>query len=156
MKITQEADYALRMVCLLARRGATATDGAAPTVMVGATTLAQEVEVPTRFGLKILHRLAEGELLAAARGATGGYYLIIPPEELTVRRIIEAIDGPITISRCLSDSHECLYNPVKDCCRLHHVFGELNDLLTARLDRLTVSAVVDEAVPLGDLLAMVR
>ena len=156
MKITQEADYALRMVCLLARCGAEATDKDMPPAMVGAATLAQEVAVPTRFGLKILHRLAEEGLLAAGRGATGGYYLIIPPEELTVRRIIEAIDGPITISRCLSDSHECLYNPVKDCCRLHHVFGELNGLLTERLDRLTVSAVVDDAVSLDDLLATIR
>lgn len=156
MKITQEADYALRMVCLLARCGAMATEGSTPPVMVGAATLAQEVAAPTRFGLKILHRLAEEGLLAAGRGATGGYYLIISPDELTVRRIIEAIDGPITISRCLSDSHECLYNPVKDCCRLHHVFGELNSLLIERLDRLTVSSVVDEAVSLGDLLVMIR
>ena len=162
MKITQEADYALRMVCTLARRDAVAVAAgdedpmpAAP-VMIGATALTQEVAVPTRFGLKILHRLAEDGVLAAGRGATGGYYLAVHPEVLTVRRIIEAIDGPITISRCLSDSHRCLHNPVKDHCRLHHVFGELNDLLTERLDRLTVSAVVDESVSLDDLLVLVR
>ena len=162
MKITQEADYALRMVCTLARHDAVAVpaEGETPTptapVMIGATALTQEVAVPTRFGLKILHRLAEVGLLAAGRGAMGGYYLAISPDVLTVRRIIEAIDGPITISRCLSDSHRCLHNPVKDHCRLHHVFGELNDLLTERLDRLTVSAVVDESVTLDDLLVMVR
>lgn len=161
MKITQEADYALRMVCTLARRDAVvavAEDGAptAAPVMIGATALTQEVAVPTRFGLKILHRLAEDGILAAGRGAMGGYYLAVSPSVLTVRRIIEAIDGPIAISRCLSDSHQCLHNPVKDHCRLHHVFGELNDLLTERLDRLTVSAVVDESVSLNDLLVLVR
>ena len=150
MKITQEADYALRMMCLLAKETAA---GKSP---VGAANLAEGVAVPTRFGLKILRKLSECELVKTSRGATGGYSLNTDPATLTVRRVIEAIDGPIEINRCLSDTHQCLNNPNKDCCRLHHVFEELNRHITERLDRLTVATVVDERVGLEDLLGIIR
>ena len=150
MKITQEADYALRMVCLLAKE---TSEGNTP---VGAATLAEGVAVPTRFGLKILHKLSESQLVKTSRGASGGYSLNVDPATITVRRVIEAIDGPIEINRCLSDTHACLNNPNKDCCRLHHVFEELNRHLTERLDRLTVAMVVNEQVGLGDLLSAIR
>lgn len=150
MKITQEADYALRMMCLLTKQSAAGV----PTV--GAATLAEGVAVPTRFGLKILHKLSEAELVKTSRGATGGYSLNAAPATITVRRVIEAIDGPIEINRCLSETHQCLNNPNKDCCRLHHVFEELNRHLTERLDRLTVAMVVDDALGLGDLMGIIR
>ena len=150
MKITQEADYALRMICLLAK------ETVAGNTPVGAATLAEGVAVPTRFGLKILHKLSDSELVKTSRGAAGGYSLNADPETITVRRIIEAIDGPIEINRCLSDTHTCLNNPNKDCCRLHHVFEELNGMLTERLDRLTVAMVINESVGLGDLLSIIR
>ena len=150
MKITQEADYALRMMCLLAK------ESAAGNATVGAATLAEGVAVPTRFGLKILQKLSATELVKTSRGASGGYSLNQDPSTITVRRVIEAIDGPIEINRCLSDDHQCLNNPNKDCCRLHHVFEALNSLLVERLDRLTVSMVVDDALGMGDLIEVIR
>ncbi len=150
MKITQEADYALRMMCLLAKD----TGEGIPTV--GAATLAEGVAVPTRFGLKILHKLFEADLVKTSRGAMGGYSLNADPKALTVRQVIEAIDGPIEINRCLSENHPCLNNPNKERCRLHHVFEELNRHITERLDRLTVAMVVDDTVGLEDLLRVIR
>ena len=150
MKITQEADYALRMMCLLTKQSAAGVS------TVGAATLAEGVAVPTRFGLKILHKLSQAELIKTSRGASGGYSLNTDPTALTVRRVIEAIDGPIEINRCLSDAYICLNNPNKDCCRLHHIFEELNNHLTERLDRLTVAMVVDEQIGLCELLCAIR
>ena len=150
MKITQEADYALRMMCLLAK------ESAAGIITVGAASLAEEVAVPTRFGLKILNKLSQAGLVKTSRGATGGYSLSVDPAALTVRQVIEVIDGPIELNRCLSESHACLNNPNKDCCRLHHVFEELNRMLTERLDRLTVAMVVDTGLGLGDLMRVIQ
>ena len=150
MKITQEADYALRMTCLLAK------EAAAGVSTVGAASLAEAVAVPTRFGLKILHKLAQVGLVKTSRGATGGYSLNVDPATLTVRQVIEAIDGPIELNRCLSETHACLNNPDKDRCRLHHVFEELTHMLVERLDRLTVAMVVDEGLGLGDLMRVIR
>ena len=150
MKITQEADYALRMMCLLTKQSAAGVS------TVGAAMLAEGVAVPTRFGLKILHKLSGAALVKTSRGAAGGYSLNADPATLSVRQVIEAIDGPIEINRCLSETHLCLNNPNKDCCRLHHVFEELNRQLTERLDKVTVAMVVDEGLGLNDLLGKIR
>lgn len=150
MKITQEADYALRMMCLLTREtvgGKTA---------VGAATLADSVAVPTRFGLKILRRLLEAGLVKTSRGATGGYSLNTDPRTLTVRQVIEVVNGPIEISRCLSESHQCLNNPDKDECRMHHVFETLNRQFTQRLDRLTIAMLVDDDLESEELLRIIQ
>ncbi len=150
MKITQEADYALRMMYRLAEQQAAGVG------VVGAATLADDVAVPTRFGLKILHKLAEAGLVKTSRGTAGGYSLNADPADLTVRRIIEAIDGPITLNRCVGDGYDCGNNPDKSACRLHHVFDALNAQVTERLDRLTLAMLTDEHMGVGDLVAVIR
>ncbi len=150
MKITQEADYALRMMYRLAE------EHAAGNGVVGAATLADGVAVPTRFGLKILHKLSQEGLVKTSRGTSGGYSLDRDPAQLTMRHIIEAIDGPITLNRCIGKGYDCGNNPDKSACRLHHVFDELNAHITERLDRLTLAMLIDEHMELGDLLAVIR
>ncbi len=150
MKITQEADYALRMMYRLAEQQA------AGNTVVGAATLADGAAVPTRFGLKILHKLAEAGLVKTSRGTAGGYSLEVDPQELTMRRIIEAIDGPITLNRCVGDGYDCGNNPDKSACRLHHVFDALNARVVERLDRLTLAMLTDDHVSLGALLAIIE
>ncbi len=150
MKITQEADYALRMMYRLAE------ESAAGNGVIGAATLAEGVAVPTRFGLKILHKLAEAELVKTSRGTAGGYSLQVDPAELTMRRIIEAIDGPITLNRCIGNGYDCGNNPDKSVCRLHHVFDTLNTQVVTRLDRLTLAMLIDEHLGLGDLLSVIQ
>ncbi len=147
MKITQEADYALRMMYRLAE----ATASGNP--VVGAATLADSAAVPTRFGLKILHKLSIAGLVKTSRGVAGGYSLDQDPAALTLRRIIEAVDGPIALNRCLCDSYDCLNNPDKSVCRLHHIFETLNAQVVDRLDRLTLSMLTDDHKGIGDLLA---
>ncbi len=150
MKITQEADYALRMMYRLAEESATGN------AVIGAATLADSAAVPTRFGLKILHKLAEAGLVKTSRGTAGGYSLDVDPAVLTMRRIIEAIDGPIALNRCVGEGYDCGNNPDKSVCRLHHVFDTLNAQVTERLDRLTLAMLIDERKGLGELLAVIR
>ncbi len=150
MRITQEADYALRMMYRLA------AERAAGNETIGAATLTGCVAVPTRFGLKILHKLAEAGLVKTSRGTTGGYSLEIDPAVLTMRQIIEAIDGPIALNRCVGDGYDCGNNPDKSVCRLHHVFVEINTQVIERLDRLTLAMLIDEQMGVGDLLAAIH
>ena len=146
MRITQEADYALRITCLLAQRGET----------VGARTVAEAVAISSSIALKILRKLSNDGIVRGTRGVEGGYALAVDPDTLTVRRVIEAIDGPTEISRCLSDAHGCLYNPDKNCCRFHHVMAELNRQFTERLDRLTMRMMADEHIPVNALLESIK
>ena len=63
LRITQEADYALRIVALLASHE-TVTD---------ANTIADEAGITQRFALKILRNLSLGEIVCSQKGAGGGY-----------------------------------------------------------------------------------
>jgi len=149
MKITQEADYALRIMCLLATQAATED------IPLGAPAMAEAVAVPQGFAMKILRKLSLSGLVRSSRGISGGYRMAADPDTLTVKAVIEVIDGPIEISKCLSEAHQCQNNPNKSCCRFHHVFGSLNDMLKERLDRLTIAMMIDGEVPLEKLLAII-
>ena len=155
MRITQEADYALRMTSLLAKSGAVFSFGTVQGTLF-APAMAERVAVPVGFANKILRKLSLAGVVKSKRGVTGGYYLLRDPEELTLKEVIEVIDGPIEISKCLSENCECLNNPNKDCCRFHNVFGVLNQMLVERLDRLTVAMMVDSNLSICDILETVK
>ena len=155
MRITQEADYALRMVSLLAQSNAvTANDTVQGTLC--APVMAEAVAVPVGFANKILRKLSLAGVIKSMRGIAGGYYLLRDPNGLTVKDVIETIDGPIEISKCLSENCECLNHPNKDCCRFHNVFGVLNQMLVERLDRLTIAMMVDADLSICDLLETIQ
>lgn len=92
MKLTQEVDYAFRIIAHLA-----AHEGE----VVGAPKIAKTMHVPERFTLRILRKLNLGGLTLSKRGAKGGYMLNKPAESISLYDIVLAIDGPIELSRCL-------------------------------------------------------
>ena len=91
MRITLESDYALRIVTSLAQSDA----------VIDARALSERTQVTLRFTLKILHKLTVGGIVNSIKGAKGGYRLSMSPENINLRQIIELIDGPIIIARCL-------------------------------------------------------
>ena len=60
--------------------------------MVEAKLIAEEENIPMRFLLKILRLLARAGFVESYRGINGGYALTRPPEEITLRDVIEAIE----------------------------------------------------------------
>ena len=51
--------------------------------------------MPERFLLQILRSLVTHGLLRSTRGVDGGYYLSRPPDQITLRDIVEAFDNPL-------------------------------------------------------------
>lgn len=121
MRITLEADYAVRIVYSLMNHGGT----------LSARKLSEEAGVTLRFTLKILRKLSQGGIVASTKGAAGGYRLIIKPDELPLGRIIECIDGPFGIAHCMDDEFECARVGDKMMCGFHHTYktvsGKLRD-----------------------------
>lgn len=97
MKITREADYALRIIALLCSEKN----------HVEAKQIAEKKVIPYRFTLKILRKLVQADIIRSYRGINGGYALNKKPEELTFKTIIEAIDGQIAINRCIEEPEIC-------------------------------------------------
>ena len=55
--------------------------------------IAERHDVPPRFLVQILLQLKGAGLVTSVRGAAGGYQLVSPPEEVSLGRIMDAIDG---------------------------------------------------------------
>ena len=137
MRITQEADYALRIVCILAKDNK----------MLDAKTIADASMVTPRFALKILRKLTVGNVVRSYKGANGGYELAVLPTELTVKNVIELIDGPIEISKCMDRDHCCSREGLdKSSCVMHHIFNEISAILANKLDAVRISDVVGASV----------
>lgn len=141
MRITQEADYAIRICAMLTR-------GNQP---VSSTMLSKELAITPKFTSKILRELTLANLVHSIRGINGGFTLEREAKSITLRMIIEAIDGPITIRHCLVDEHNCSYQQDKSKCRFHVVFEELNSIIKSRLDILTLADMVDSQVSINEL-----
>ena len=112
MRITQETDYAFRIVSYLAKN-----EGK----VVGAPQIAESEGVTKRFTLRILRKLNLAGITDAKRGSKGGYYLKKPKEEVTLYDVLVAVDGPIVINRCLQGDNFCNKNEVSDVrnCKFH-------------------------------------
>lgn len=134
MRITLESDYALRIL----------TEIAGYDKVTDAKTIAENTSVTLRFTLKILHKLVQGDLVQSYKGVNGGYKLKIKPDEITLKRVIELIDGPIAIARCLESSEACSLNCDKSACDYHHIFDIISIDLANRLNKITIQDVIDK------------
>jgi len=134
--LSQKAKYALKATAYLA-----AHYGEGPILM---PIIAQAKSIPLRFLENIFHQLKQAGLLTSHRGRQGGYELLVPPEQVTLARIIRLVDGPIAMLTCVS-LH--FYEPCAGCdehsCGLKKVMAEARDSLLAILEKKTLTDIVD-------------
>ncbi len=146
MRITQEADYALRISYLLAKDGG----------LMDAGSISKGVGVTDRFTVKILRKLTQSGIIKSQKGAQGGYRLAVPASEISLRRVLEIIDGPLAISRCLEDCYECTrVGDDKDSCFFHCIFAKLNTSLTERLEQVTLDQVIGDHADINQILSKI-
>ena len=133
MRITLESDYALRILTELAEHND----------VVDANSLSEATSVTIRFTLKILNKLVKKGFVSSYKGARGGYKLKLPKEQITLKSVIELIDGPIVIARCLETSEACSLNKDKTSCTYHHIFNTISLDVAKKLDAITIADVVN-------------
>lgn len=134
MRITLESDYALRILTAMA-----GYDG-----VTDAKTISADTSVTIRFTLKILHKLVQGNLVQSFKGVNGGYKLKVSPENITLKNVIELIDGPIAIARCLDSEEGCSLNCDKSACDYHHIFDIISIELASKLNKITIQDVINK------------
>ena len=57
--------------------------------------ISERQAIPLRYLEQILQQLRRAGLVVGKRGPGGGYRLARPPEEITLREVVEAVDGPL-------------------------------------------------------------
>lgn len=145
MRITREADYALRIMCLLSEDGN----------ILDAKSIAEQTSLTPQFTLKILRKLAGGGLVRSYKGAQGGYSLAEGAENTTFKTVIELIDGPLAISKCV-DGGCSLAGTNKSECVIHHIFAAVSDELSRKLDSIKISEVADRSANIAEILKRIK
>ncbi|HEX3016834.1 MAG TPA: Rrf2 family transcriptional regulator [Caproicibacter sp.] len=132
MVMTLEADYAVRIVDILARSE----------IRIDARTISLKTQVPLRFALKILRKLVAGGLIVSYKGAHGGYALARSAEKITLRQVIESVEGPYMLSRCQQDEYSCTHTT---SCRFQEIYDEISAIVRQKLDSYTFAALAEKA-----------
>jgi len=129
--LRRNTDYALRLMVNLARRYG---DGDAST-----RTLAEEEDVSYQLACKLMQQLHAAGLVESSMGPKGGFRLCRGPAEMNIREIIEAIQGPLRLNRCLLSRDAC---PRGDACPVRVKMGELQ----SQMDEYLGSVALEELV----------
>ena len=123
LHMTLEADYAVRIVELLA----------ASQKRTDAHTISEMTQVPLRFALKILRKLVGSGLVQSYKGAKGGYQVTRDPSSITLREVIESVEGPYMLSRCQQEEYCCNHHS----CQFYHAYVEISRMVREKLDTYT-------------------
>lgn len=99
MQITKAAEYGVLGLVALARRPV------GEVVMID--RIGEEEDIPKSFLGKIFQNLARAGIVRSARGSGGGFALARPASDIQALEIIEAIEGPIALQRCLDEELGC-------------------------------------------------
>jgi Rrf2 family protein len=135
VQISAKADYAIRALAELAAQGGGPVKG---------ERLASAQEIPSKFLENILAELRHAGLVASQRGAEGGYWLALPPADITLAAIIRAVDGPLANVRGQRPDVVEYGGAAK---RLSEVWIAVRASLRAVLERVTLADLVEGVLP---------
>ena len=99
MQLSMGIEYAIHGLVYLDRAG-----GEQPILL---EEIASAIKVPKEYMRKIFQMLTRGGLLVGRRGVGGGYRLARPAEELTLRDVVEAVEGSLPLYGCLHMRRHC-------------------------------------------------
>gem|GEM_PF-137907 len=145
MQVTRAGEYGVLGMLNLARRP--------PGQVVMIDDISREERIPRSFLGKIFQHLVKAGLVRSTRGAGGGFVMTRPAEDVTVLEVIEAIEGPIALQRCLEEVPNC---DQTRSCALCHLLEQAQDRMKEVFSRTTLADLRNSQSALGFSGAEVR
>ena len=102
--------------------------------------ICERAGIPESFARKIFQSLVQGGFLEAFRGPGGGYALKEDPSEISLLRIIKAVDGEDTFAGCVMGLPRC--DSLKPC-PLHFTWATAKARLLATLEAKTLQDLIN-------------
>lgn len=137
MVLSRGADYAIRAMLDVAGRledKKTVTE-----------RIAMRQDVPAAFLSKVVAQLTQAGLLRTHRGAAGGVELGRASDDINVRQIVEAVQGPVVLNLCTDPYNGC---PRSAMCPVFGVFDEAQKKVDAVLEGAILASLAEEAAML--------
>jgi Rrf2 family protein len=138
LQVSAKTDYALRAAAELAQA---ATEGSGP---VKGEWISEAQGIPKKFMENILHDLKRAGIVRTRRGASGGYWLARPAEEIALAEIIRAVEGPLANVR--GEWPEAVEYPGA-AEALQEVWIAVRANLRAVLESVTLADLADGTLP---------
>ena len=137
LALSRKTDYALVALAELASHR---PEG------LSAHRLAEATRAPEAMLRNVLKNMCRNGLLASERGPFGGYQLCREPFEVAVLDVIEAIEGPVSMTRCCSShsqpqSEACHHT---EQCRIRDAIRVMHDEVTDVLRRTTLADLLSQ------------
>ncbi|SDM31089.1 transcriptional regulator, BadM/Rrf2 family [Franzmannia pantelleriensis] len=131
MRLTTKGRYAVTAMldlALNARQG--------PTCLA---EISKRQEISLSYLEQLFARLRRAQLVKSVRGPGGGYQLAQSPADISVARVIDAVNESVDATRCqgLSDCQR------GDICLTHHLWCELSQEIHGFLDGITLGTLVE-------------
>jgi len=133
MKVTRASDYAIRALIHMAHKPLGTT--------FMRSELAQECDIPDSFLGKILQNLAKSEILSSERGKKGGFKVAQPLEQITIYDIISAIEGDISLNKCIFDEDFC---SLVHSCTAHNMWSDIQEQLVEMLKSYSLAKLTEK------------
>ncbi len=133
MKLTRGGEYAVLGVLYLAEQ----EDGKVSVI----STIAKAQDVPPLFLAKVFQVLTKAGIVKSRRGIKGGFTLARGAGEITMKEVIEAIEGPINLCRDTLSPMQAIWNEAQE--QMTEVLSRTNfaDLAKAERKMRTTSAL---------------
>lgn len=135
MRLSNMADYAVVVMSAAARH--------CGSVRVSATELAAETGISLPTTQKLVSMLSRHGLLRSMRGTGGGIQLARPAAAITLADIIEAIEGPIAMTSCVSEQGcEC---SLQTECSVKSQWQDANAVVRGALAGISLAGMIKPA-----------
>lgn len=132
LRLTKKADYGLMALKFIAEHP--------EPVSLSAKDIAEAYHIPPQLLAKILQRLAKEGLLRSHAGMNGGYTLARSSGDITAFEVIRAIDGPLFITSCITESGSC---DLTNSCTIKEPLARVNDSISDLLKKIRISDLVE-------------
>ena len=138
MRLSAQTDYAVVMLAAAARHCGVSG-------RLNATLLADETGLPLPTVQKLVSRLSSAGLIESTRGTGGGFRLARPPAAISLVDIVEAIEGPITLTSCVDKGrHDCC---IEESCRVKPHWNAVNGAVRSTLAGVTLATLSTHPEP---------
>jgi len=134
--VKRNTDYALRaMVSLVQHR---------ENEPVSSKEVAQQGQIPYQLACKLMQKLHSAKLVESFMGPKGGFRLSKNPAKISLLEVVEAIQGPVRLNKCVLGKNVC---PQQQRCKVRGKLSELEQSINSYLVSVTLDELVKSSAP---------
>jgi Rrf2 family transcriptional regulator, iron-sulfur cluster assembly transcription factor len=133
-RVNRQTDYAIRVILMLAQQ----PEGS----RLSSSEIGKEMLIPAAFLSRIVAKLAQANLLATFAGRDGGLQLPRPAAQITLKDVVEVMEGPLLLSECMTGEEAC---PFEGNCRVRCRWNNLQSRILDELNNTTFADLARES-----------